>query len=200
MKGVILAGGRGRRLGLGPKALVRVGQERMIDRVIEALRPAVEEILVVTKRPQDFSSLASEVTLLAEPEEPRAALLGLWTGLDACRNQEALVVGSDLPFLQTSCLLRIFERLEPGTVAAIPQIENRWQTLHAAYRASPELIQALRESLDRGHYSLESTLRPLPVVRISEPSVRLTPTERLSFFNVNTPEDLERAHDLAKKA
>jgi molybdopterin-guanine dinucleotide biosynthesis protein A len=54
--GVILAGGASRRFG-SPKALARVGGRRIVDRVRDALRAAVPEVVVSANQPELFADL-----------------------------------------------------------------------------------------------------------------------------------------------
>ena len=46
--GVIQAGGRSTRMGGAPKALMELGGRRIVERVVAAIAPVVDDLLVVT--------------------------------------------------------------------------------------------------------------------------------------------------------
>ena len=50
--GVIQAGGRSTRMGGRPKALLELGGRRIIERVLDAVAPAVDDVLLVTNSPE----------------------------------------------------------------------------------------------------------------------------------------------------
>ena len=55
--GVVQAGGKSTRMGGRPKALIELGGRRIVERVLAALAPAVDEILIVTNSPELYAFL-----------------------------------------------------------------------------------------------------------------------------------------------
>ncbi|MCI0436213.1 MAG: molybdenum cofactor guanylyltransferase, partial [Gemmatimonadetes bacterium] len=108
--GAVLAGGRSTRYG-SPKALAKVGGERIVDRVIDALRAATYDIVLIANDP----ALASMVDLPSRQDEiaDLGALGGIHTALIWAREQDRrgiLAVACDMPFLSTPLLRRLVER------------------------------------------------------------------------------------------
>jgi molybdopterin-guanine dinucleotide biosynthesis protein A len=125
-----------------------------------------------------------------------STLVGIYTGLMAARNDLALVVGCDMPFLSTPLLERI-ALLSDGYDVAVPMVRGHLEALHAAYRRSclPEMEEAiLRQQLKIIDFYPELRVR---IVRETE--IREIDPEFRSFFNVNNPADLEKARALASR-
>jgi molybdopterin-guanine dinucleotide biosynthesis protein A len=84
----------------------------------------------------------------------------------------------------------------PGYDAAIPVIEGRLQVLHAAYhRDAATKLQAMIEA--RQH-KLQELVPKLRARMVNEMELRRHDHDLLSFFNVNTPADYDRALRLAR--
>ena len=55
--GVIQAGGKSTRMGGQPKALLELGGRRIIERVLDAVAPVVDDVLIVTNTPALYAFL-----------------------------------------------------------------------------------------------------------------------------------------------
>lgn len=99
----------------------------MIEHVVERLRPAVDEVLVVSSAALELPPLDARVVVDREPD--RGPLAGLREGLAAARSELAFVTSTDAPFLTAEYVTRLFER--GGPVA--PLAEGRTQVLSAIY-------------------------------------------------------------------
>ncbi len=78
--GIVLCGGRSRRMGR-PKAWLPFAGETMLSRVTRVLRQAVEPIVVVAAQVEDVPRLPSDVLLVRDEEEGLGPLAGLAAGL-----------------------------------------------------------------------------------------------------------------------
>ena len=81
MTGVILAGGKCRRLGFN-KALLKINGERLIDRTVKIFRNLFPEVILITNEPMDFLDL--DVKIAADIVPGRGPLGGIFTGLFLC--------------------------------------------------------------------------------------------------------------------
>lgn len=188
---VVLAGGRATRLGGANKARLEVGGVPLIDRVIAALRPLADQIVVVGHLAGEVARPGVEVVPDAFPSG--STLVGIYSGLRAARNDLALVVGCDMPFLSTP-MLRMIARMAEGYDLAVPRVGTMLEALHAAYRRS--CLPAMELSIERQQFKIVD-LYPLVRVReVGEEDLRAVDPNLRSFFNVNTPSDLERARAL----
>ncbi len=185
---IVLAGGRGKRLG-GDKATVEIAAgETLLRRSVTLVEPLSDDIIVVRRPEQRLEAPGARVITDRAPFE--GPLAGILAGLEAAREEWALVVACDMPFLSIP-LLRYLLTLRPGYDVVVPQLEVGMEPLHALYhrRAAP----AVRAALERGERRLISFYRALRVRTV--PVDELAPYDRdgRTFFNINTPEDLEQA-------
>lgn len=190
----ILAGGQSLRMGAN-KALVRVGGRPIIERIIERVEPLGDELVIITNTPADFAYLDLPVHTDLIPG--KSTLGGVYTAIAKTRHDHTLVVSCDAPFLNPDLLCYLIG-LRHGFDAVVPlNREGYPQSLHTVYG---------KACLDPIHRRIiADRLRVIgffPDVRIRE----VTPAEidpfdpeRLSFVNVNTPEDLEAARGIAAR-
>jgi len=73
----------------------------------------------------------------------------------------------------------------------VPHWENRFQPLHAVYRTS--VLPLLKGQLDRGELRPVYLFDKVRTCKVGEDEIRRFDPEGLSFLNMNTPDDYERA-------
>jgi molybdenum cofactor guanylyltransferase len=189
--GVIQAGGRSVRMGGRPKGLMELGGRRLIERVLMALTPVVDDVLVVTNTPQLYAFLGLPMVQDVYPD--RGSLGGIYSGLRAAPGQAALTVACDMPFLHPEVLKLVAERSGEGDVV-IPRVGDQLETLHAAYGKA--CLPHIEERLLAGKLKIIGFFEKVRVVEITEADVARFRDPRLVFMNVNTPEELDRAREL----
>ncbi len=189
---VVLAGGAGTRLGGVNKALVEIGGQRVIDRLLAALRPLGPEIIIVSN---DDSLLGLPGTrVVRDVERGGGALMGLYSGLRAVRTPLATATACDMPFVSTAVLEALIS-LAPGYDAVVPFLGGQAEPLHAVYRTT--CVPAIEAALAAGQKRLISFFAPLRIRYVAEAELRRWDPELRSFLNVNRPEDLAHARALA---
>jgi len=189
--GIILAGGRGTRLGGVNKALMEVGGRAIIDRQLEVLRPLTEEVLVVAN---DDALASRGLRIVRDVEQGAGPLVGLYSGLREVRTPLAIAVACDLPFLQPE-LLRFLIAAAAGYDVVIPRLGDLLEPAHAVYRTG--CVPAMAAAIRRGERRLIAFLGRLRVREVGEKELRRYDPNLRSFLNVNTPEELARAQRLA---
>jgi molybdopterin-guanine dinucleotide biosynthesis protein A len=193
--GVILAGGHGSRLGGVNKALLEVGGRPNVARVLEALGPLCQDLVIVAN---DLELASWPGVRLVLDREPHAGVLpALAEGLAAAGGERAIVVACDMPFLSTALLRDLVQRSAEVDVV-IPVVDGRPEPMHAVYRRLP-CLEAIRAALAAGERRMISFLDRLRVERVDEANLRALDPELRSFFNTNTPEDLALARSLARE-
>ncbi len=192
---VVLAGGRATRLGGTNKALLEVGGKRIIDRVLSALRPLTDQIVLVGHLADglDFP----DVEVVPDEHPGAGSMPALLTGLQTSHHDVALVVGCDMPFLST-LLLRHIVDMSMGFDLAVPRIGPHLEALHAAYHRS--CLPMIEDYLRRQDLKIIDFYPSVRTREVSEVELRALDPDLRSFFNVNTPEDLETARALVQGA
>jgi molybdopterin-guanine dinucleotide biosynthesis protein A len=192
--GIILAGGKGLRLGR-EKALEKIGQQRLIDRVIESLEEVCQDILVVTSQVQ-FKKIESanvDAKIVVDLYPGKSAIGGIYTGLLNTTTFYNLVVACDMPFLN-SRLLRYMIDSAPGFDVVVPQVNDNVEPLHAVY--SVHCIHTIELLLRNNRLAVSEILRLVKTKYIDSSEITEIDPEHTSFFNINTPGDLIQAEKL----
>jgi molybdenum cofactor guanylyltransferase len=190
--GVIQAGGRSARMGGRPKALIEVGGRSIIERVLAALAPAVDDVLVVTNTPELYVFLG--LSMVGDVYPDRGSLGGIYSGLRAAAGQAALTVACDMPFLHPEVVKLVAKRAGEGDVV-IPCVGSQLETMHAAYGKA--CLPHIEARLQAGRLKIVDFFRDVRVVEIAEADVARFRDPQIAFMNVNTPDELERARALA---
>ncbi len=197
--GVLLAGGLARRMGGGDKCLQRLGGRTLLARALETAAPQVGPLILnAAGDPARFQDYG--VPVVADVIDGFAGpLAGVLTGMEwASRNQPdahwLATFPTDAPFFPGDLVTRMLEEIDRrGADMACALSNDRTHPVFALWPV--RLADALRRAM------LEEEMRKLDlwtsrfnIVHVSWP---VTPHD--PFFNINRPEDLERAEALLKE-
>lgn len=181
---MILAGGRGRRLG-GAKPLRALGGRPLIAYPLAAARGAGLRPVIVCKPETDLGPFDTADATLREPARPTHPLLGIATALRAL-DAPIVVCPCDLPLLPATLLAELAGLRREAVVAPSPEAI---EPLLGRYE--PTSVAFLERAVAEGRAARE-------VIAARDPL--LVGPERLSAFgdpaailaNANTTDDLER--------
>lgn len=192
--GIVLAGGRSRRMGRD-KAALPFGDLPLLAWVVQRVATVCHPIIVVARDPDAYRD--SGATVVADRWPGEGPLVGLHAGLAATETEYAAAIACDLPFVEPA-LLSALINLSPGWSAVVPEALGNIHPLCAVYHRS--VGRAAEDLLRRGGGSLRQLLAEpgLRVRLIHEENLREWDPPLRSFMNINTPEDYERAVALAR--
>ena len=195
--GVVLAGGAATRYGGLPKGLERVGGQRIIDRVADALRDATDELLLVANHP-DAESWLPGVPVQRDLVPNAGGLGGIHAALHRTRTS-ILIVAWDMPFVPPVLLHRLRE-LGDAVDVAVPESGSRRgiEPLCAFY--APSCLPAIERSLARDDLRVIGFHDEVRVARLPADEVSAFGNPELLFMNVNTPDELALAEAHAATA
>ena len=193
MTTIILAGGKSLRLGRD-KALEEIGGKSLIQRAIERVSALENEIMVVTSSSDQLPDLS--VRRVVDVYPGKSALGGLYSGLRAATSFHSLVVACDMPFLNIALLRHLMEAC-PGFDIVIPRVAGNLEPLHTVY--SKNCLAPIEAMLDEGRLRIAAFFHEVRVRYVEEAEIEKFDPERLSFFNINSEADLERARALLEK-
>jgi len=188
LTGVIQAGGRSTRMHGEPKALLEVGGRRIIERVLDVVRGAVDDVLLVTNTPDLYAWLG--LPMVADRYAEGGSLGGIYTGLSAASGDGVFTVACDMPFLDPAVARLVVDRA-PEADVVIPTVGGQYETLHACYARA--CLLPMERRLAQGQLKITGFFPEVRVLEIPEEAVaRLADPARV-FMNVNTPDELRRA-------
>jgi molybdopterin-guanine dinucleotide biosynthesis protein A len=225
VSGIILAGGRSRRLGIdkttmpwppvppvapraaktpgapgtpdagggtdAPRAPGEGGQKTLLEATGQKLARVCDDVVLVgyrAARPAPFQ-------VVPDVYAEGGSLGGLYSGLLACRHDYALAVATDMPFLSQPLLEWMLA--QPRDFDVLAPANDEIETLHTLY--SKRCLDAMKRRLDAGKLRITGVFEDVRVRYVDQATLRAIDPDGLSFFNVNTPEDLERARTLAMR-
>jgi molybdopterin-guanine dinucleotide biosynthesis protein A len=195
--GVVIAGGLSSRFG-SPKALAQVAGQRVVDRVIAALRDALDD--------QEVVCIANDAAIAAAIGLPHrgdllvgiGALGGVHAGLLWARERHCrgiLGAGCDMPFLDPALLRALLDRAGEADAVLPASTGRRGVEPLCAWYGTP-CIPAIEAAVAAGdtrmigfHDAVRVVLLPLHEVRTFGDPARL-------FMNLNTPADRDAAERL----
>jgi molybdopterin-guanine dinucleotide biosynthesis protein A len=201
--GIVLAGGGSTRFGDADKLLAELDGTPLVRRVADRLAARTDR-LVVAARPGKRAALRAvlagvdaEVTVLEDPEPDRGPLAGMAVGLDAVSDghEYGAVVAGDMPFVDPALLEYLHDRAAPEYDAGLVRTEGGWyNTTQALYRADAVARGCERVLADGGGRILDA-FEGLNTLTVEEHELDGVVQMR-TFFDVDTPEDLEEAREL----
>ena len=193
MRGAVLAGGAASRYGGAPKGLVVVGGRRILDRVVDSVRVVTGSLPLLVANASDAGSWRPDLETIPDARPGLGSLGGIYTAVTATGGP-VLCVAWDMPFVPERLLQALIEGFTAGGYDAfLPESAGRrgLEPLCAIY--GPACGDAIARRLDAGdlkaisfHDDVRVGILPLAVVRTYGDPDEL-------FFNVNTPDDLEKA-------
>lgn len=190
--GIVLAGGRSRRMGTDKAALDWDG-EPLLARVVRIVGERCRPVYVVA--PQEsaayrglFGTGGPEATWVTDEEPGAGPLAGLAAGLAAAReggSSWAFVCATDMPLISGELIEELLRGVTPSKQAVIARDSQREHPMAGLYRtdAAP-VIAGLSASGERRMLAVLDALTTHRVA-VSEPDW---------LTNVNAPEDLHRLH------
>lgn len=191
--GVILAGGESSRFDYVNKAFFEIGGESIVERVYKVMRAVFDDIILVTNDPVDY--LKWDVRITTDIFPCRSSMTGVHAGLFLADTPYVFVCGCDTPFLKKELIQTVLAGLEKSFDIVVPQKANGWfEPLCAVY--SRACLQPLERSLQEKRFDIKRIYREMRVKSLTETFLRRVDPELVSFFNVNTPADLEQAREM----
>jgi len=163
--GLILAGGRSRRMGTD-KAFLPIDGEPLISRVATVISAAgAQQILVIGGDRGRLEQLGFEVRCDRNPGE--GPLDGLVTGLRAMSTEWAFVTACDHPSLDADLPGLLLDRaLESDVDACVPLVAGVSQVLAAIYRA--RVADILDAAYSRGERSVRRAIKAAEITELDD--------------------------------
>jgi len=199
---IILAGGFSKRFGRD-KGLIELNGKPLILHVLDKVAGVVKEIVVVVsshaQKGRLQGVLGHRASVVVDKQEVQSPLIGAVTGFDHAQGEYSLLLPCDTPFLSSS-VVQLLLKLCTKKAAVIPRWPNGYvEPLQAAYHTESAL-RSTRIVLKEGKRNLRSMIAHLNGVRyISTTVLKAWDPELLTFFNVNTADDLRKAEVILSK-
>jgi molybdopterin-guanine dinucleotide biosynthesis protein A len=187
VQGFILVGGASQRMGR-PKAHLVLDGRTFLERIASELSAVPSSVTLVGAR-----QAASSFHNVPDVHEQWGALGGIHGALTAAETEWVIVVACDLPFVTSGLFRRLMSSASDRFDAVIPiQEDGRPQPVCALYRRStclPEIDRLVRV----GEHTPRALLANVRTRYVEFAELSDLAGAKHLFFNVNTPEDLQKA-------
>lgn len=190
--GVILAGGLNSRFLGRNKAFIRIGGRRIIDRLFETFEDVFEEILLVTNDPIQYAEYDCLIT--TDIFSTRSSLTGIHSGLFYASTPYTFFTACDTPFLNRETIEFVLEAVDESADITVPEISAGFEPLCAVY--SKRCLHVIERQIATKRFKIQLLFKQVRIKKISEKSFREKDPRLLSFFNINTPDDVVNAEKI----
>ena len=180
--GLVLAGGKSRRMGTDKAALLSRG-ETQLGCAVHLLKSSLKKVYVSTNVAQSDDPVRRDFELIVDRYEDMGPLAGMLSAMDIFPTQSWLVLACDLPNLDEKtieCLLQNWSEVHPVT-AFESVVDGMPEPLCAIYRP------AARPIIDI--FVAQGIKCPRKIL-LNSPTCLLTQPNPGALHNINRPEDL----------
>ena len=185
------------------KPFSKLDNKPLLNRVVDAVKGIVGEVLVVTASKEQAEAYAkvvssANVQFAVSEGEPHGDLALALAGFEAAQGDYSLVLPFDAPFVSKEVVSLLFE-LSEGKSAVVPRWPDcKIEPLHAVYHTG-QACEAAKKALTAGEATADAIAGCMRGVRYVSTMVveQLDPDFR-TFFRVKTPLDLKKAAAMQK--
>jgi molybdopterin-guanine dinucleotide biosynthesis protein A len=187
MTGIILAGGESSRMGSN-KAFLMLQGRPLVGHILAVFLRLFEQTVIVTNEPERYADF--RVRVVRDVLDVRGPLTGIYTGLLHARSDHIFVAACDMPFLNAR-LIAYMQEVAGQFDAVAPAVNGLSEPLHAIYHR--RTLPVLRELIVSGERRASRFLDTIRVRFLTDTEIVHYDPQRLSFKNLNTPEDYKEA-------
>lgn len=195
LSALILAGGRGRRLGNVEKSLIRCSGGSLLERTIGILECIVDDVIVSVRDEGQAQELAGDACgkeMVFDTYEDVGPLAGMLEGFKKAKGEYIFVTACDMPFIDKEVVKFMF-RCAKGHDAAVPvHNDGSMEPLCSVYRVEPMLpliessIRSNRKFILAPVFELDDVVRvDIGLLKEFDPLLKC-------LININTLEDLDQ--------
>ncbi|MCY1412697.1 Molybdenum cofactor guanylyltransferase [compost metagenome] len=181
---LLLAGGRGQRMGGQDKGLVPWRGRPLIAHIVEVVRPLTDDLIISCNRNQAlYQPYADHLVSDAQADFP-GPMAGVLAGLAQARHERLLVLACDAPLIDQALLEQLLHAAGPQPAAAMVRQEGQWQPMFSL--VPKVLLGALQAHWQQGERSLLRALLDHGVCPVD------CTAEDVRLSNFNTLEVVQR--------
>ena len=190
---MILAGGENSRFSGRNKALLSIGGKRILDRIYDVFTILFDQVILVTNDPIQY--LEWDLDIVTDIFPIRSSLTGIHTGLFYTATPYAFFAACDIPFLKKELIEFLINSVKPNVDIVIPETSKGFEPLFSVY--SKRCFKPIEAQLEKKIHQIQRIFHKVRVKKIPEDILRAIDPDLVSFYNINTPEDLAKAQQVA---
>lgn len=153
---LILAGGRGQRMGGRDKGLLEWRGEPLVAHIYRTVRPLSDDLVISCNRNQQaYAAYADQLVSDAEADFP-GPLAGVMAGLKAARHEWVVLLACDAPLVDRALINALREVAVLSEGAAMVRQGGYWQPMFSVLPR--RLLPVLEQAWATGERSLQKAL------------------------------------------
>lgn len=194
---IVLCGGHSTRMGTS-KAMLRLGNETLLQRIARISREVFEIVCVVAAQGQELPPLPPEVEIVRDSKPDCGPLQGILDGMThlACRADAAFVCACDMPLLTVEVIQFLVGQLGDNEIV-MPQVDRHDQPLAAMYRMT--VVDRAKKLLSGGRAGPIDLAKHCRTRRIHGDELRDVDPMLAALSSVDTPEQWKAICELYRQ-
>lgn len=190
--GIILAGGLNSRFNGKNKAFIQIDGKKIIDYLCELFSELFEHTIIVTNSPLQY--LQWNADIVTDIGHCRSSLTGIHAGLFYSITPYSFFTACDSPFLQKELVRSLLGHIDGRHDIVVPETSSGLEPLCAVY--SRNCLKPAEDQLNRQQFKISFFYDKVRVKKIPLHLLREKDPQLLSFFNINTPEQLKKVLEM----
>ena len=186
LTGVILAGGSNRRFPV-PKGLVRIGEQRLIERLLEIHKSLFDEVIISTNTPELY--VQYDVRLIGDIYPSLGPIVGIYSSLMNASHDGIFVTPCDTPFIGRE-LIEYIMRVHEGEPIVVCRYRGIIHPLIGIY--TKEILENMENAIITGRTRIIDFLEDVKTRILTEEELVHIDPEGRGFININTPEEFKK--------
>ena len=194
----IMAGGKSSRMGTD-KAFVEISGKPIIEHLLERVSQlGQDETILTSNTPEKYAHL--DMPIYSDIFPGKGSLGGIYSAIQHSKSEYTLVVACDMPFVQPQLLHYMIGLIDDDEAfdVIVPRVDNFPQGLLAIY--NKKCLEYILADIESNKLKVIGFYGKMNVRYIDELEYRPFDLKGISFYNINTPDDLEKAQQLAGKS
>jgi molybdopterin-guanine dinucleotide biosynthesis protein A len=183
----LIAGGKSSRMGTD-KSFVELAGKPLIEHLMARVDGLAKTILI-TNSPDDYAHLGLPMFGDVIPE--KGSLGGIYSAIHHSQSEWTLALACDMPFVSAELLRYMISLRDDSLDVIVPRVEKYPQGLHALYRRT--CLEPIRAKIEADRLKVIGFYGDVRVRYLDESEYEKYDPSGKTFFNVNTPEDLQEA-------
>lgn len=202
--GIILSGGKSKRMGLN-KSLLKIGDQTIIERTAELMKGLFARVLLITNSPDEYKFLGLEI--FEDIYKNVGPIAGIHSGLVHSDTKKNFIIFCDMPFVDKGVIEYIIN-YKTDKLITIAKSDGFIQQLCGLYsgKVLPEIVKLIEEDKSikaNAEHQKKCRCKVLQLVEnlnaeIIDIANEYDRYEEGMFLNMNSPEDFEFVNEKLK--
>ncbi len=195
---LLLAGGRGSRMGGRNKLYLELEGSLLIEETLRLAAPLFSEVIMlvapgessIVNKALSYLIKRWDIIIVEDRIPERGPLEGLRNGLSRMKEEWGFLLGCDMPTPDPEVITGMNRFCSINNDAVVAERQGFLEPLHAFYRRS--CIGPVSEAILRGDRKIKHFYSDIRLTVINENKLKEFGDDQKSFFNLNTPHDVEK--------